>query len=211
MDSRHKILFGVRRSPPGCQQTAHPGMRREQSWLHGYRRRERKRRRHVASPWHHDLNHCLSSSTGLAYAYPALKITTVFPHCPTATTPIPPSGVRCGLAWCKVRQRAGQAVDLVDDDHVDLAARFRRLCNETRTPRTGTGHKAKGRRTARASAPPFPSQGVPARGRVIIRNADNAIRLPWGARRKTDPTSHTSQKVGVFLSFPTTAELGQFR
>src|SRR5262249_27044989 len=49
MDSRHKTLFGVRWSPPGCQQTAHPGMRREQSWVHDYTRRERKRRRHAAS------------------------------------------------------------------------------------------------------------------------------------------------------------------
>jgi hypothetical protein len=40
--------------------------------------------------------------------------------------------------------------------------------------------KQRGRRTAGASAPPFPSQGVPARGRVIIRNADNAITAALG-------------------------------
>ena len=63
--------------------------------------------------------------------------------------------------FSKVRQRAGQAVDLVDDDHVDLAARFRRLCNETRTPRTGTGHKAKGAQNGRSLCAPFPFPGCP--------------------------------------------------
>lgn len=52
--------------------------------------------------------------------------------------------------------------------------------NETRTPRAGTGHIMQRGAERPSLCTPFPSQGVPARGRVIIRNADNAITAALG-------------------------------
>jgi hypothetical protein len=61
--------------------------------------------------------------------------------------------------------------------------------NEARTPRSGTGHIEQRGAERPSLCAPFPSQGVPARGRVIIRNADNAITAALGrARHKTEPT-----------------------
>jgi hypothetical protein len=53
--------------------------------------------------------------------------------------------------------------------------------NETRgSANWNRPHKAKGAQNGPSLCAPFPSQGVPARGRVIIRNADNAITAALG-------------------------------
>jgi hypothetical protein len=97
---------------------------------------------------------------------------------------------RCDRDYKRQSAHGRGGVELLGDRHEGHLVE--QLDEFSKVPASGSGGmrhelrelepaiKQRGRRTARASAPPFPSQGVPARGRVIIRNADNAITAALG-------------------------------